>query len=311
MTTTMQWRKHGVVWTPSGERPWARSHATCPTPITLPDGRIRVYLQSRDAGNVGRVGYVDLDPEDPRRVVNEAQRPVLDVGTPGSFDDNGVFQTSVLRWPDGRLAMYYVGFELCHHIRYRLLTGLALSEDGGETFVRVQPTPILERSPREQHIRGGPWVVHDGGRFRMWYVAGSEWEMIEGKPMPIYDIRHITSDDGVHWPDEGQVVLPVTRANEHGFGRPVATRTADGWQMHYSVRRRDPARYRLGYATSPDGLHWTRLDETIGLDVSTDGFDADAIEYGVEIEAAGRTWLLYNGNDFGVTGFGIAELLAR
>jgi len=287
----MKWRKHGVVWQPDGTMPWARRYATCPTPLTLPDGTLRVFVQCRDDHNVGRIGFVDVDPQDPRRVLRVAEQPVLDVGTPGSFDDNGVFQTSVITAPDGRVFMYYVGFELCHHIRYRLLTGLAISEDGGHTFVRHKPTPILERSPAEQHFRCG------------------EWEVIEGKPMPIYDIRYLESPDGTDWPDAGHLVLPVALANEHGFGRPDVHRTATGWHMHYSIRQRSPARYRLGYAESPDGLHWQRLDERIGLDVSPNGWDADAVEYSAEIQAGGRTWLLYNGNDFGVTGFGAAELV--
>jgi predicted GH43/DUF377 family glycosyl hydrolase len=307
----MRWRKHGVVWQPDGTMPWARAYATCPTPLTLPDGTLRVFVQCRDEHNVGRISFVDLDPQDPRRVLRVAEQAVLDVGTPGSFDDNGVFQTSVISVPDGRVFMYYVGFELCHHIRYRLLTGLAISEDGGHTFTRHKATPILERSPTEQHFRCGPCVRFEDGHFRMWYVAGSQWEVIEGKAMPIYDIRYMASPDGIHWPEEGRVVLPVSLANEHGFGRPDVHRSAAGWRMHYSIRQRSPARYRLGYAESPDGLQWQRQDERIGLDVSPDGWDADALEYSAEIEAAGRTWLLYNGNDFGVTGFGIAELLER
>jgi hypothetical protein len=45
----------------------------------------------------------------------------------------------------------------------------------------------------------------------------------------------------------------------------------------------------------------------VGLDVSPSGWDGDSIEYGAEIVAGGKTWLLYNGNNFGGTGFGIAE----
>lgn len=305
----MKWLKHGMVWKPSGSRWWARTHATAPTPIRLHDGSLRVYVQCRDEDGVGRVGYVDLDPDDPCRVIRESAAPVLDIGEPGAFDDNGVFQTAVLRVPDGRLFMYYVGFELCRKIRYRLLSGLAISDDEGETFRRVQSTPILERSPGEEHIRGGPWVMMDGGRFRMWYVAGGSWERIGGKQMPIYDLRHIESEDGRHWPSRGRVVLPVNLAEEHGFGRPVIRRGADGFRMFYSIRRRDPARYRMGFATSADGLHWQRRDHLIGLEVSDEGWDSDSVEFGVDVEAAGKTWLLYDGNDFGGTGFGIAELI--
>lgn len=303
----MKWRKQGLLWGPDGQLPWARTHATCPTPIVLPDGTLRVYVQCRDAGNVGRAGYVDLDPEDPRKVLRAARQPVLDVGEPGMFDDNGVFPTSVVQAPDGRLFMYYVGFELCHHIRYRLLTGLAISEDGGESFQRWSTVPVLERSPQEPHIRGGPYVLARDGGFAMWYVAGGSWEVIAGKSMPVYDIRYLESADGLHWPATGQVVLPIDPQREHGFGRPYVLREGGRYRMHYSVRRRSPLRYGLGYAESADGLHWQRMDESIGLDVSDEPWESEAVEYGAEIRAGGRTWLLYNGNDFGRHGIALAE----
>jgi predicted GH43/DUF377 family glycosyl hydrolase len=303
----VKWVKHGIVWRPDGRMAWAASHATCPTHITLPDGALRVFVQCRDAANVGRVAWVDLDPEDPRRVIRQCREPALDIGRAGAFDDNGVFPTCVLPRPDGRLFLYYVGFELCRHIRYRLLTGLAISRDGGHSFVRASDVPILERSTSEPHIRGGPWVIDEGSELRMWYVAGGTWQTIDGKPMPVYDIRHLRSNDGMRWPEQGQVVLPLTQDGEHGFGRPYVTRRGPGWQMHYSVRHRDAPTYRLGLAESDDGLAWRRKDQTLGLEVTPGSWDSDSIEYGAPIAAGGRDWLLYNGNDFGSAGFGIAE----
>jgi predicted GH43/DUF377 family glycosyl hydrolase len=306
----MQWLKHGVVYCPDGNSPWATRYATCPTPIWLDNGTLRVYIQCRDQNNIGRIGYVDLDPDDPRKVLHVAKNPVLDIGAPGTFDDNGVFQTSIVKLPDGHLYLYYVGFELCQHIRYRLLTGLAISEDGGETFHRIKPTPILERSATELYFRCGPYVLPtNDGRFLMWYVAGSEWQEIDGKQMPIYDLRYAESGDGIHWPKEGRVVLSLNQAEEHGFGRPYIVSTAQGYKLYYSIRKKSPCAYRMGYAESIDGLHWKRKDDSLGLDVSPSGWDSESVEYGAEIVSAGKTWLLYNGNDFGVTGFGIAERL--
>ena len=305
----MRWLKHGLVWRTDGSCAWARSHATCPTPIELDDGTIRVYVQCRDAHNVGRIGFVDLDPGDPRKVIRESRVPVLDVGEPGAFDDNGVFPTSVVKLPDGRLYLYYVGFELCHHIRYRLLTGLAVSEDGGRTFLRERTVPVIERSAAEPHFRCGTFVRLQQGRYQMWYVAGGSWETLGGKALPVYDIRYGESADGVSWADEGKVVLAVDLRVEHGFGRPYVIERSDGYHMHYSIRKRDPARYRMGLATSPDGLAWCRRDEKLGIDVSDSPWEDDSVEFGAEIKAAGKTWLLYNGNDFGRDGFCIAERL--
>ena len=306
----MQWKKLGAVWQPDGDLWWARKYATCPTPLFLSAGSLRLYVQCRDEDGVGRIGYVDVDPENPTHVLCVSKDPVLDVGEPGAFDDNGVFQTSVMQSENGRLFMYYVGFELCHHIRYRLLTGLAVSSDGGETFQKVKATPVLERSAKEMCIRGGAFVwTTTGGRYQMWYVAGSEWEEIDGKSMPVYDIRYAESADGIHWPEEGRVVLQVDREKEHGFGRPYIVKKQNLYQMFYSIRKKSPRAYRMGYAESVDGIHWLRKDEEMGLDVSVGGWDGDAIEYAAVLDVGNKTLCFYNGNDFGGTGFGVAELV--
>ena len=307
----MQWKKHGVVWQPSGEQSWARSHATCPTPIWLRDGLLRLYIQCRDAHNVGRVGYVDVNPEKPTEVVRVSKNPVLDIGEPGCFDDNGVFQTSVIEDENGDLRMYYAGFELCHHIRYRLLTGLAISKDGGETFHRVSRTPVLERSDAEPFFRCGPFVRLENGTYRIWYVAGGAWTEINGKAMPVYDLRYLESADGIHWPQEGQITLPLTDPSEHGFGRPYVIHSKDRYQMFYSVRKVEPNAYRMGYAESDDGIHWTRKDEEIGLTVSEEEWESESVEYAAVVETSNHTWMFYNGNDFGGTGFGVAELISN
>jgi hypothetical protein len=307
----LRWIKRGLAWCPDGAQWWARSHATCPTPLDRGDGSIRIYVQCRDEQGIGRVGYVDVAADDPARILGASNSPCLDIGPPGTFDENGVLQTSVLPLDDGRILMYYVGFELGTRTRYRLLTGLAVSEDGGDTFRRTRNTPILERSDDELFFRGGPFVIADRGVFRMWYLAGSAWTEIDGKPMPCYDLRYIESADGVTWPTRGRVVLPVVDADEHGFGRPWVVREPDGYRLFFSVRRRSLGQYRLGYAESIDGLDWTRRDAILGLDVSPAGFDDQAIMYSAVVSAAGRTWMFYNGNQFGQTGFGFAEAEAR
>ncbi|HHW76447.1 MAG TPA: hypothetical protein GX399_05350 [Xanthomonadaceae bacterium] len=301
----MRWRKLGVVWRPDGSLPWALSHATTPTPLQLSPEVVRVYLSIRDAENVGRVGYVDLDAHDLTRILRVAESPVLDVGEPGAFDESGVMATCVVP-VDGRLYMYYVGFELGRRIRYRLLTGLAVSVNGGERFIRVRRTPVLERSSEELHIRGGPWVIAEQGRFRMWYAAGEGWREVAGKYEPTYELRYIESQDGMNWPERGTTVLAPGNG-EHAFGRPYVLKTENGYKMHYSIRKTQFAAYRLGYAVSFDGLTWQRRDDDLGLDVGAPGdWDSQAIAYAAEFESADRVWLLYNGNDFGGTGFGLA-----
>jgi predicted GH43/DUF377 family glycosyl hydrolase len=253
------------------------------------------------------MGYVDLDPIDPLKVLRVSVEPVLDVGVQGAFDDNGVIGASIISTSDGRLFMYYVGFELCHHIRYRLLTGLAVSSNGGASFQRVQQTPILERSDKELFFRCGPFAMLDGGVFKLWYVAGSQWTEIDGRDMPVYTIKYLESSDGINWGREGRVCIDLTDDQEYGFGRPYVIKDCGIYKMFYSIRVKHKG-YRLGYAESTDGMDWIRKDDEIGIDVSETGWDSQMICYSAVVRVKDSLYMFYNGNNFGETGFGWALL---
>lgn len=305
----MRWKKLGLVYGPDGSMAWAKSHAMIPTPVRLNEHVIRVYVTFCDAAGIGRPGYVDVSAHNPVEVLGVSQQPLLDLGHPGTFDENGLLTCSVTDLGNGRMYLYYVGFELGTKIRYRLLTGLAISEDGGETFRRHSSTPVLERSAAEMYFRCGPYCLPGPQVFRLWYVAGSEWTELDGKAMPVYDIRYAESDDGIHWPDAGEVQIAITGPDEHGFGRPcVIAKPGGGYRMFYSVRRRSFGAYRLGYAESNDGRIWKRMDDRLNLDVTPGSFDSDAIMYAAPIEIGGRLYVFYNGNDFGRAGFAAAVL---
>lgn len=303
----MKWQKQGLIYVAQGEYPWAKSHAMLPTPDLISDEILRVYLTYCDEHGIGRVGYTDLAAHAPSTILAISSKPILDIGLPGTFDENGVLQTSIVTLPNGDKYLYYVGFELGHKIRYRLLTGLAISRDGGETFARFKKTPILERSNEELYFRCGSFVMLDNGLFRLWYVAGSEWTFLQGKEVPIYTIRYLESYDGIHWGDEGHTCIDIQFPNEHGFGRPYVVKADYGYQMFYSIRTIDKG-YRLGYAESKDGITWERKDDQLNLDVSSQGWDSETICYAAITSYQQETLLFYNGNYFGQSGFGYARL---
>lgn len=306
----MRWRKLGVVWRADGQQPWAISHATIPTPLVIDEQTIRVFVSCLDDKGRGRPTYVDVAANDPTRILGGASGPLLELGEPGAFDDNGVVATSVVQVEPDTLYMYYAGFELCTHIRYRIFTGLAISRDAGRTFTRYSRVPILDRTDSERFFRCGSFVVFDEGVFKLWYIAGSEWITINGKSLPVYDLRYQVSKDGIHWEATGQRSMEISGEDEHGFGRPwVVRRGSQDYQLYYSIRRKSLAAYRLGYAESADGVNWVRKDESLGLDVSPGEFDSAAIMYSSVVTVNGRKFCFYNGNDFGAQGFGVAELI--
>ena len=66
--------------------------------------------------------------------------------------------------------------------------------------------------------------------------------------------------------------------------------------------------YRVGYAFSEDLENWIRDDRNTGIDVSADGWDSDMVCYPHVFRCEKKVYMLYNGNEFGRYGFGIAVL---
>lgn len=302
----MHWVKMGRIFAPDGSTPWMKTHGFPPTPLLLSDEVLRLYVAFCDEHMVGRIGFVDVSPTDPSTILAVSDAPVLDIGEPGAFDENGLLPTCVLR-AGSELRMYYVGYQLGHKVRYFQFEGLAISKDGGKSFRRYSQTPIIDRSDRELLNRTSAFVLQDEGRYKMWYVGGSKWTVVGGKSLPVYNMRYLESPDGLSWGPEGKVCVDFTSEDEHAFGRPWVLKEGGLYKMFYSVRTRSMG-YRLGYAESPDGLQWTRKDGEVGITVSKDGWDSEMIAYASIVKHGGKTFMFYNGNNLGATGFGYATL---
>ena len=68
------------------------------------------------------------------------------------------------------------------------------------------------------------------------------------------------------------------------------------------------ANYVMGYAESPDGVTWTRMDDQVGISRSATGWDSKMIEYGAVFSHRGNKYMLFNGNGYGTSGAGLAIL---
>ena len=290
------------------------SHTTTPSGFLAADDVLRVYVGVRDREGRTRPTYFDCRPDDPRDVFYVHEQPVLELGALGAFDDSGVMPSCVVATAD-RTYLYYVGWNLGVTVPYRNSIGLAVSEDGGRTFLRSFDGPLFDRSPVEPYYAAMPWVTREGSLWRMWYSSTTGWEVIEGRPEPRYLIKSAESADGIHWKLTDQVCIAPADDRE-AVGRPCVLLDSAGYRMWYCYRgtvgyRSDKrAAYRIGYAESADGTHWERKDGEVGIDASESGWDSRMIEYPYVYAHGDRLRMLYNGDGFGKTGVGYAVLEA-
>lgn len=288
---------------------WQKGYQMLPCPLMIDENVIRVFVGFCDSNIIGRIGYVDLEYNDSMRVIKVSKQPVLDIGENGCFDDNGVVPLSVLKCED-RILLYYVGFQQGVKVPYYMFGGLAVSNDGGETFSRVQKTPILDRVGEERYARCGMFVKYEDDLFRMWYIGsvGEGWVNSNGKLRPFYTMRYAESEDGINWKANNDLCLNYKSEDEHGFGRPYVWKDRIGYKMLYSVRTYSKG-YYIGYAESENGIKWERKDEEAGISLSDEGWDNENLSYPALLEIKGETYMFYNGNGCGKTGFGFAKLV--
>jgi len=302
----MKWKKKGLIYTPPADESWRHSSALTPTAFLLNENVIRVYVSFRDTGGVGRIGFIDVNANNPAEILRISDRPALDVGREGMFDDNGVILGDVVRVED-KIYMYYVGFQLVENVKFLAYTGLAISDDNGETFARYSETPILDRKDEGLYIRAIHSVIIEDNKFKIWYATGNGWETIGDKQYPQYDISYMESQDGISFEDKGVKCIKNDSNNlEYRIGRPRVYKDNRRYIMNFTYGTTD-GRYKAGQATSKDGVYWDRDDNELGIELSSSGWDSKHLSYPSIIDAKGKSYMFYNGNDMGINGFGFAE----
>jgi len=301
----MKWEKKGLIYGPDGSSSWAKHSALQPTPLLKKDGIIRVFVGFRNEDGIGRVGYVDVLAENPSVVLKVSPYPVLDIGLPGAFDDNGVIPCAIVE-RDEKLFLYYAGYQLLKTVRFKAFSGLAISTDGGESFHRFRNVPILERTHDEFLFRALHSLIYEDGIWKVWYGAGSQFIHGKDKTLPVYNIRYMESKDGMVFPLSGKVCLDIQK-EEYRVGRPFVIKKNGIYRMFFGFAT-ETIPYRLSYAESFDGINWERKDNKMEMDYPKNAFDSDMSCYPSIVFYKSKTYMFYNGNNYGQQGFGYAEL---
>ncbi|OEU70991.1 MAG: hypothetical protein BA863_18840 [Desulfovibrio sp. S3730MH75] len=303
----MKWEKLGVFFKPDNSIEWMHSHAAVPFIDKINDDLYRLFFTSRTKDNVSTVGNLLFDSD--LNIVKVNPNPVITPGGLGMYDEQGVTASYCLDVKDKKY-LYFVGWNQGKTTPFRNAIGIAISEDGGETFQKFSNGPIVDRSPVDPCFVAGTCVMYEQNMFKMWYISCVKWEMVDGKPRHYYHLKYATSPDGINWQRDGIVAIDFKSEHEYAVSQPWVIKENGLYKMWFSYRAQPgiPS-YRIGYADSSDGISWDRRDEDGGIDVSTSGWDSEMICYPYIYDIKGQRYMFYNGNNYGETGIGIAKLV--
>lgn len=314
----MRWRKLGRIFVP-GDHKLVRGcleFAQSPQALVLED-RVRIYFSTRERDKSGKflshVAYADF-AKTLESVIAVSDHTVIGLGGLGAFDEHGIFPVNVVRHGD-KIYAYTTGWNRKVSVSADAAIGLAISADGGVTFRKHGDGPILGASLHEPFLVGDAFVIPSDPIWHMWYIHGTKWlRSTSGGPDRVYKIAHATSLDGLTWWREGRRIIPDRLDADECQALPTVVHHDGIYHMYFCFRRAHGFRtdrnaaYRLGYAHSTDLVHWVRDDALAGIDVSASGWDSEMQCYPNLFRCDGRIYLLYNGNEFGRTGFGAAVL---
>jgi hypothetical protein len=316
----MRWHKLGLVFDPTQHvlPMGCEQFAQSPQALVF-DDFIRVYFSTRERDTNGKflshVAFVDMS-KDFRTVINLSSSPVLELGALGTFDEHGIFPFNVVRDAE-RVLAYTTGWNRRVSVSVDTAIGLAISHDDGLTFQRLGDGPVMAQSLHEPCLVGDAFVKIVDGRYHMWYIFGTGWKRYapDAAPDRTYKIGYATSSDGVGWTknEAAQIVADQIGPDESQALPTVVT--IDGrhhmffcYRESYDFRNARGRGYRIGHAWSDDMKSWNRDDDSPALVGTTGGWDSDMQCYPHVFECDGQIHLLYNGNEFGRRGFGLAVL---
>lgn len=315
----MKWKKLGRIFNPTKYRLANNCCAFAKSPQVLVfDDFVRIYFSAVEKDKIGKylshVLFVDFDKKF-KIIKKNSDKAVISLGELGSFDEHGIFPMNVVR--NGNKILAYTGG------MYRKVSvpldgsiGFAYSEDNGLTFKKIGEGPVITSSLNEPFLIGDPFVAIFGKTYHMWYIYGIKWIHNPKTNIPerVYKLTHAISDDGISWQKEGRLIIADKLNANECQAMPSVIFFNNKYHMLFCYRQATDFKnnrersYRIGYAFSDDLKNWIRDDDNVGIDVSEDGWDSDMLCYPHVFHCDDKIYMLYNGNDFGRFGFGLAVL---
>lgn len=315
----MKWEKLGKIFDPKDHQLCNNCFGYSQSPQVLElENSVRVYFSTRELDESGKylshVSFVDYS-KDFKQLLKVSDKTVIPLGDLGCFDEHGIFPFSVTKHED-KIMAYTTGWNRKQSVSADASIGLSFSNDNGSTFQKLGKGPVMTASLHEPFIVADAFVKNFDGIFHMFYIYGVRWINDEnGIPQRVYKIAQATSEDGINWNRNSKVIIQDSIDENECQALPTVVKHNGLYHMYFCYRnafgfREDTSKaYRIGYAYSENLIDWTRDDENAGITNSTDDWDSEMMCYPIIFECNQQIYLLYNGNNFGKDGFGLAKLI--
>jgi predicted GH43/DUF377 family glycosyl hydrolase len=214
-------------------------------PAIIKDGNLYKMWYTGYNNTGSRIGYAtSLDGV---TWTKDDSNPVLDHGSPGEWDE-WIASPTVIK--DGAtFKMWYCGDDETH-----VRIGYATSPDG-ITWTEYASNPVFDLGNTgewDDYDVRHPTVLYIGAIYKMWY-SGKNFTSQDSK------IGYATSSDGVNWIRySGNPVMKGTSGDWDAIIKSGGNSMLFNGTYKFWYTGMNSTGHRIGYATSPDGITWTK-----------------------------------------------------
>ena len=298
----------GRIFSTDGQYEWMSTHASVPVVGQINGDIVEVYFSTRNSKNESAIAKLKFDLTT-LKIVYLSEKPMMTKGELGCFDDSGVMGSSIVK-VNNKSWLYYIGWNLGVTVPFRNSIGLAVLSDDKTKFLRKFNGPIVDRTHEEPHFCASNCVIREGNIFKMWYLSCTGWnKLTDGTIRHYYHIKYAESHNGVDWDRRGAVAIDYSSDDEYAISVPRVLRENGKYKMWFSSRAsKSSTEYEIRYAESVDGIEWNRgVSQPLFLGL-TSIWDSKMMCYPFVFDVGEDRYMLYNGNGYGLTGFGLAKL---
>jgi len=298
----VKWKKLGQIYSCKPVDSFLQTHASNPLAVLLRDDIYRVFFSGRSRENKSSIGYVDIDILK-KETISICDKSIFNHGEKNSFFSHGI-SIGNMHEINSKKYIQFMAWQIRGEDHWRGdIARLRLSDDYND--LKLDPNKVFIGSDEEDKISlSYSWVIKENDIYKMWYGSTIDWKSENGEM--IHVIKYATSKDGENWIKHG-LAIPYELGVAQAFSRPTVVKDDKGYHMWFSYRSGDGTKYRIGYAYSLNSKIWDRKKNS-GIDVSENGWDSEMICYPFVFDHKGERYMLYNGNDYGKKGFGLAIL---
>jgi predicted GH43/DUF377 family glycosyl hydrolase/pimeloyl-ACP methyl ester carboxylesterase len=174
--------------------------------------------------------------------------------SPTSWDTSATYNPSVLKIG----STYKMWYEGNGGAGWRI--GYASSPDGINNWIRTSLPVISNGTPDGYEMdTATPNVIYNNDLhiYQMWYTSiGYSWN---GSANDRFRVAYATSDDGINWTKHGWALRGTISSWDTGGIKSTSVLYNNGqYKMWYSGTDNSPFHWQIGYATSTDGINWTK-----------------------------------------------------